>query len=80
MEDKTAKVTGYRVLSQEEINLMNEVKHLANSVGVLVDKLNNLPESPDNRLIDRRWVSLGADDLQKGFMSLVRSIAQPNSF
>ena len=30
--------------------------------------------------LDQRWVSVGATDLQQGFMALVRSIAQPTTF
>ena len=30
--------------------------------------------------IDQRWLAIGKTDLQKGFMSVVRSIAKPTSF
>ena len=29
---------------------------------------------------DQRWVSIGATDIQKGLMALVRSVAKPTSF
>jgi len=74
MKDQHEKIKGYRNLSQEEINLMNEAKELAEKVGSLVDKIN----STDS--IDKRWVAIGKTDLQKGFMSLIRSVAQPTTF
>jgi hypothetical protein len=30
--------------------------------------------------IDQRWVSIGATDLQRGFMAVIRGIAQPSTF
>lgn len=68
------KITGYRQLSEAEVALMNEVKALAEQCGTMVGKLRLYPS------IDQRWVSIGATDLQKGFMSLIRSIAQPTTF
>lgn len=37
MDNQHKQIKGYRDLSQEEINLMNEIKALAEEVGVLVD-------------------------------------------
>lgn len=31
-------------------------------------------------MLDMRWVSIAKTDLQRGFMALVRSIAQPTTF
>lgn len=74
MDNQHKKITGYRELTQEEIAMMNEAKELANQVGELVERMQA------NDTLDQRWVSIAKTDLQKGFMSLVRSIAQPNSF
>lgn len=74
MENQHKKIKGYRDLSQEEIDLMNEAKEKAAEVGLLVDKINALGST------DKRWVSIGTTDLQKGFMSLIRGIAQPTTF
>lgn len=69
------KVTGYRQLSEDEANLMNEGKALAEQCGVYIDKLRGIGES-----LDQRWISIGSTDIQKGFMSLIRGIAKPTSF
>lgn len=74
MQNQHEKITGYRDLSQEEIDLMNEVKAKGVELGELVDKL-MATES-----VDKRWASIGKTDLQQGMMALVRSIAQPTTF
>lgn len=67
-------IKGYRDLSIEDIALMNEVKVKAEEVGQMIEKFKAHGD------LDQRWVAEGKTDLQKGFMSLVRSIAQPTTF
>ncbi len=74
MKDQHEKIKEYRDLSQQEIDLMNEGKALAEQVGLYIDKLQALDST------DKRWVATGKTDLQKGFMSAIRSIAQPTTF
>ncbi|MGE6419600.1 MULTISPECIES: Acb2/Tad1 domain-containing protein [Alteromonas] len=74
MDNQHKKIKGYRDLSQEEIDLMNEGKELSQKVGDFISKLEA------NEKLDKRWVAIGKTDLQKGFMSAIRSIAQPTSF
>ena len=74
MKDQHEKIKGYRDLSQQEIDLMNEGKALAEQVGIYIDKLQALDST------DKRWVATGKTDLQKGFMSVIRSIDQPTTF
>ncbi len=87
------KITGYRQLSPEEAALMNEAKALAAQCGEFVAKLRALPATNPGDAprvervgaaffpsIDQRWVSMGASDLQVGFMKLTRGIAQPTTF
>ncbi len=74
MDNQHKQIKGYRDLSQEEIDLMNEAKALAEKVGDLVSRLEGMPN------LDSRWVAIGKTDLQKGFMSLIRGIAQPTTF
>ena len=89
------KITGYRQLSEAEVALMNEGKALAEQCGAFVAKLraqkkehfpgNTVPggegEPFDMGLdLDQRWISIGATQLQQGFMAVIRGIAQPTSF
>ena len=82
------KITGYRQLTEEEAALMNEGKALAEKCGEYIAKLrfyiptptggecNNVPGAA----LNQRWISIGATDIQKGFMCLTRGIAQPTTF
>lgn len=74
MKEQHTLIKGYRDLSQAEIDLMNEAKSLAESCGELIKKLENID------VIDKKWLEVGKVDLQKGFMSTIRSIAQPTTF
>ena len=74
MDNQHKHIKGYRDLTAKEIALMNETKNLAEQVGALVEKVGATPG------IDVRWVSIGKTDLQKGFMALIRGIAQPTTF
>lgn len=68
------KVIGYRELTETEINLMNACKALAIDVGKNIEALEKIEG------IDKRWLAIAKTDLQKGFMSLIRSIARPETF
>lgn len=80
MDNQHEKIKGYRDLSKEEIDLMNEAKELAENVGNFIIKLSASDAVPTEEGIDQRWLNIGKTDLQKGFMSLIRSIAQPTTF
>lgn len=68
------KITGYRQLTEGEVALMNEGKALAEQCGAYIAKLRTDPA------LDQRWISIGSTDLQRGFMAVVRGIAQPTTF
>lgn len=74
MENQHKKITGYRDLSQEEIDLMNEAKALASECGRLIEKLEAYAEA------DKRAVALGKTNLQQGFMWAIRGVAKPTTF
>ena len=74
MENQHQKIKGYRDLSQQEIDLMNEIKQKGVELGELVEKLRATEG------LDQRWVSIGCTDLQTGLMALTRGVAQPTSF
>lgn len=81
MDNQHKLIKGYRDLSQDEVDLMNEAKNLATQVGEFLDKIQLT--APDNKVrtdIDQRWANIAKTDLQKGFMALIRAIAQPTTF
>jgi hypothetical protein len=74
MDNQHKLIKGYRDLSQAEIQTMNDCKNLASDIGNVIEVLEAQPG------IDKRWLAIAKTDLQKGFMSLIRSIAQPTTF
>ena len=84
------KVTGYRQLTEAEVALMNEGKALAEQCGAYIAKLRAHPDVTRTQPapaegapavpLDQRWISIGATDLQRGFMAVIRGIAQPTTF
>jgi len=85
------KITGYRQLSEAEVALMNEGKALAEQCGAYIAKLRTYADvarktdvqqltPPLRPALDQRWISIGATDLQKGWMCVIRGIAQPTTF
>lgn len=74
MDNQHKHIKGYRDLSQKEINQMNALKDIANKVGDIIEALQDDPD------VDQRWLAIAKTDLQKGFMSAVRSVAKPDSF
>lgn len=84
MKDQHTLIKGYRNLSQEEIDLMNEGKELAEKCGNYIMKLQNLslpvPEGSGEIEADNRWISIAQTHLQQGFMAAIRAIAKPTTF
>jgi len=82
MENQHRKIKGYRELSQHEIDAMNKVKELANEIGAFIEELADEEVSTTgfDVHVDPRWLAIAKTDLQKGFMSLTRAIAQPEFF
>jgi len=86
------KITGYRQLSEAEVALMNEGKALAEQCGAYIAKLRTygataqvdgatyVMTNEKQPSLDQRWISIGATDLQRGFMAVIRGIAQPTTF
>jgi hypothetical protein len=74
MENQHRKITGYRELTQDEIDMMNCLKE----TGVQLEKIIAMLLSDEN--FDKRWINIGATHLQQGLMALTRSVARPTSF
>ena len=62
---------GYRAQSDRAVALVNRSKAFEERVLRLLDELEADPE------IDKRWLSIGRTDLEKGFMAVNRSIFRP---
>lgn len=74
MQNQHREITGCRELNEHEIACVNGVKELAQKVGEIITSLDQMGET------DKRWIAIAKTDLQKGFMSLTRAIAQPTTF
>lgn len=70
MKDQHTLITGYRDLSQPEIDIMNEFKALEKQVMELVAR--SLATGSDGR-----WSAIGKTHLQQGFMAAIRAVAKP---
>ena len=68
-------IEGYRDLTAGEIKLINEIKTMGNSIGLLIDAM-----AQQGTKYDQRWVSIGETHLQQGLMALTRAVAQPTNF
>ena len=74
MKNQHRKIKGYRELTQEEINLMNEVKQKGVELGELFEKLEAMLE------LDKRGYASRKTEKQKGPMATTRAIARPEFF
>lgn len=74
VDNQHKQIKGYRDLTEGEIALMNDAKTFGVDIGNFILMLESNP------LIDKRWLAIAKTDLQKGFMSLIRSIAKPETF
>lgn len=72
MENQHKKITGYRDLSQSEIDGMNSIKALEADAGALFKQVSEIAD------VDPRLLALAKTNLQQGFMWFVRSIAKPD--
>ncbi len=74
MDNQHRQIKGYRELSQEEIDLMNEIKTKGAELGELIEKVRQ------QGTVDQRWVAIAKTDFQTGLMALTRAVAQPTFF
>lgn len=92
MDNQHRKISGYRELTQEEIDLMNRVKakgaellELQREVSAYLVKCQSAlgieaPSEEYSRFLKAeptRWAAIAKTDIQTGVMALVRAIAQP---
>lgn len=80
MDNQHKKITGYRDLTQDEIDKMNEIKAKGEEVRTLIDGMQTAVALPGGLAPDPRALAIARTKLQEGFMWLTRSIAKPESF
>ena len=73
MDNQHKQISGYRDLSQAEIDHMNLVKQCEAAVGSVWREVLDLPE------VDKRWANIARTHFEEGFSALVRSIAKPEA-
>lgn len=74
MDNQHKKITGYRDLSQQEIDLMNGLKALGNQIGEMLDGM------AKDASLDQRSVAIAKTNIQTGMMFAIRAVAQPTTF
>lgn len=73
MDNQHKKISGYRDLTQSEIDGMNSIKSLEVDVGELFKQIGEIQG------VDQRSMALAKTNLQQGFMWFVRAIAKPSN-
>lgn len=68
-----SKITGYRQLSQSEIDAINSVKELEADIAKLHAQIGTVEG------VDKRWLAIARSDFERACMALTRSIAKPAS-
>lgn len=89
MENQHRKITGYRELCQEEIDLMNKVKALGPQIELVLIEIGGYlyrqEEDKNNhartdKATPERFLALAKTDFQTGLMYATRAVAQPEFF
>ena len=95
MENQHTFIKGYRDLSQDEIDLMNDIKSAGELLQSIIDKVQkHIVNQSDQAYLDYNkaeigrldyadpyaWCSAAKTDLQTGLMKLTRAVAQPTTF
>lgn len=78
MDNQHKKISGYRDLSQAEIDLMNELKRTEADIADLLNRvLRELLNSSDVEA--ERWVSIARTHLETGMMFAIKAVARPTN-
>lgn len=71
VDNQHKQISGYRDLTQEEIDSINAIKATEAQLGILWRKVNQIDG------VDKRWASVARTHFEEGFSALVRSVARP---
>lgn len=83
MKDQHNLIKGYRDLTQEEIDLINEIKEAGSHLEVLLKKAESTITSDggsDDWFRDSNALGNAEDYLKTGIMWLTRTVAKPEGF
>lgn len=83
MENQHKLIKGYRDLTQEEIDLINEIKETGNSLGDLIEKVEDIAfHGCEGEELSKSINSVcnAEDYLKTGIMWLTRAVAKPDGF
>ena len=75
MDNQHKKIKGYRDLSQQEINDMNDVKAEGERLKTVIEAMRSRGDT-----LDQAMVTQAEMHLKIGIMLAVRAVAQPESF
>lgn len=83
----TSKTPANQVQTSNEDSLLREARALAEYCGAFVERLRAhrdlarpTAQTAFEPALDQRWISIGATDLQRGFMAIERGISKPPRF
>lgn len=76
MENQHRQISGYRDLSQTEIDLMNDCKEAERQTAALVRRV---VEASEPRSEAARQAAIARTEFEAAFMRLVRAVAKPMS-
>ena len=78
MENQHRKISGYRELNQEEIDLMNEIKEKGRDLVALAARVFLMEVDGTAQKNERyRWSEQAGINIETGVMQLVRAVALP---
>ena len=93
MENQHQKIKGYRDLTQNEIDLMNEIKIKGQELSELMSDVNthlteqhgmSFGNEVERQRINQsdpcKWFQIAETHFQQGLMALTRAVAQPTAF
>lgn len=65
-------IQGYRKLSDQELDLINEIKNKEYDLAHFWKEVGN-----DDVIIEPRWMAVAKTHFEEGFMALVRAVTKP---
>lgn len=81
MSDQAPVITGYRTLSQDEINAVNYTKEIGRIFLKMFDDLDDQHNNDQCHVeLDRRWLAIARTHFQQGLMATARAITRPKGF